>query len=101
MVNAARVDMYNYPEAIVNNGIHPGNEYTASAHFRTAMINGVRKTGKPRIHVCCVKFGDNVSYDILSEQKMDFLSHLPIMEKSEGILLLSKCQQTIFRNNTH
>ncbi|KXY35750.1 hypothetical protein AT268_03645, partial [Bacillus cereus] len=28
MVNAARVDMYNYPEAIVNNGIHPGNEYT-------------------------------------------------------------------------
>ncbi|PGZ81412.1 phage tail spike protein, partial [Bacillus cereus] len=31
MVNAARVDMYNYPEAIVNNGIHPGNEYTASA----------------------------------------------------------------------
>ncbi|PGY62731.1 hypothetical protein COE44_33020, partial [Bacillus thuringiensis] len=72
MVNAARVDIYNYPEAIVNNGIHPGNEYTASAHFRTAMINGVRKTGKPRIHVCCVKFRDNVSYDILSEQKMDF-----------------------------
>ncbi|EOQ06880.1 phage tail spike protein [Bacillus cereus] len=72
MVNAARIDMYNYPEAIVNNGIHPGNEYTASAHFRTAMINGVRKTGKPRIHVCCVKFRDNVSYDILSEQKMDF-----------------------------
>ncbi|MEB8833849.1 phage tail spike protein, partial [Bacillus cereus] len=36
MVNAARVDMYNYPEAIVNNGIHPGNEYTVSAHFRTA-----------------------------------------------------------------
>ncbi|MFL1677752.1 hypothetical protein ABTW76_32350, partial [Paenibacillus dendritiformis] len=72
MVNAARVDMYNYPEAIVNNGIHPGNEYTASAHFRTAMINGVRKTGKPRIHVCCVKFRDNISYDILSEQKMDF-----------------------------
>lgn len=72
MVNAARVDMYNYPEAIVNNGINPGNEYTASAHFRTAMINGVRKTGKPRIHVCCVKFRDNVSYDILSEQKMDF-----------------------------
>ncbi|AND06652.1 hypothetical protein Bt4C1_05490 [Bacillus thuringiensis serovar alesti] len=72
MVNAARVDMYNYPEAIVNNGIHPGNEYTVSAHFRTAMINGVRKTGKPRIHVCCVKFRDNVSYDILSEQKMDF-----------------------------
>ena len=23
MVNATRVDMYNYPEAIVNNGIHP------------------------------------------------------------------------------
>ena len=45
MVNATRVDMYNYPEAIVNNGIHPGNEYTVSAHFRTAMINGVRKTG--------------------------------------------------------
>ncbi|MEC2658408.1 phage tail spike protein, partial [Bacillus cereus] len=58
MVNAARVDMYNYPEAIVNNGIHPGNEYTLSAHFRTAMINGVRKTGKPRLQVCCVKFRD-------------------------------------------
>ncbi|HFK1463659.1 phage tail spike protein [Bacillus thuringiensis] len=72
MVNAARVDMYNYPEAIVNNGIHPGNEYTVSAHFRTAMINGVRKTGKPRLHVCCVKFRDNVSYDIWNEQKMDF-----------------------------
>ncbi|MEC3158016.1 phage tail spike protein, partial [Bacillus thuringiensis] len=42
MVNATRVDMYNYPEAIVNNGIHPGNEYTVSAHFRASMINGVR-----------------------------------------------------------
>ncbi|PRT10606.1 hypothetical protein C6352_12915 [Bacillus thuringiensis] len=72
MVNAARVDMYNYPETVVNNGIHPGNEYTVSAHFRTSMINGVRKTGKPRLQVCCVKFRDNVSYDILSEQKMDF-----------------------------
>ncbi|USP51635.1 hypothetical protein J2N67_001738 [Bacillus thuringiensis] len=72
MVNAARVDMYNYPEAIVNNGIHPGNEYTVSAHFRTAMINGVRKTGKPCLQVCCVKFRDNVSYDIWNEQKMDF-----------------------------
>ncbi|MGH0685815.1 phage tail spike protein [Bacillus mycoides] len=72
MVNAARVDMYNYPEAIVNNGIHPGNEYTVSAHFRTSMINGVRKTAKPRLHVCCVKFRDNVSYDIWNEQKMDF-----------------------------
>lgn len=72
MVNAARVDMYNYPEAIVNNGIHPGNEYTVSAHFRTAVINGVRKTGKPRLHVCCVTFRDNVSYDIWNEQKMDF-----------------------------
>ncbi|MBJ8036916.1 hypothetical protein JDS83_24305, partial [Bacillus cereus] len=72
MVNAARVDMYNYPEAIVNNGIHPGNEYTLSAHFRTAMINGVRKTGKPRLQVCCVTFRDNVSYDIWNEQKMDF-----------------------------
>ncbi|HFJ9270730.1 TPA: phage tail spike protein [Bacillus cereus] len=72
MVNAARVDMYNYPEAIVNNGIHPGNEYTVSAHFRASMINGIRKTGKPRLHVCCVKFRDNVSYDIWNEQKMDF-----------------------------
>ncbi|PFQ39711.1 hypothetical protein COK05_28075 [Bacillus cereus] len=72
MVNAARVDMYNYPETIVNNGIHPGNEYTVSAHFRASMINGVRKTGKPRLHVCCVKFRDNVSYDIWNEQKMDF-----------------------------
>ncbi|PFN89260.1 phage tail spike protein [Bacillus thuringiensis] len=72
MVNATRVDMYNYPEAIVNNGIHPENEYTVSAHFRASMINGVRKTGKPRLHVCCVKFRDNVSYDIWNEQKMDF-----------------------------
>ncbi|PGO70126.1 phage tail spike protein [Bacillus cereus] len=72
MVNATRVDMYNYPEAIVNNGIHPGNEYTVSAHFRASMINGVRKTGKPRLHVCCVKFRDNISYDIWNEQKMDF-----------------------------
>ncbi|PFJ32134.1 phage tail spike protein [Bacillus thuringiensis] len=72
MVNATRVDMYNYPEAIVNNGIHPGNEYTVSAHFRASMINGVRKTGKPRLHVCCVKFRDNVSYNIWNEQKMDF-----------------------------
>ncbi|MED1711064.1 phage tail spike protein [Bacillus thuringiensis] len=72
MVNAARVDMYNYPETIVNNGIHPGNEYTLSAHFRTAMINGVRKTGKPRLQVCCVTFRDNVSYDTWHEQKMDF-----------------------------
>ncbi|NRQ67507.1 phage tail protein [Bacillus cereus] len=72
MVNATRVDMYNYPEAIVNNGIHPGNEYTVSAHFRASMINGIRKTGKPRLHVCCVKFRDNVSYDIWNEQKMDF-----------------------------
>ncbi|EJR83981.1 phage minor structural protein [Bacillus cereus VD156] len=72
MVNAARVDMYNYPEAVVNNGIHPGNEYTVSAHFRTAMINGVRKTGKPRLQVCCVTFRDNVSYDTWHEQKMDF-----------------------------
>ncbi|MGA5663651.1 phage tail spike protein [Bacillus bombysepticus] len=72
MVNAARVDMYNYPEAIVNNGIHPGNEYTVSAHFRTAMINGVRKTGKPRLQICCVTFRDNVSYDTWHEQKMDF-----------------------------
>ncbi|HDR3890337.1 TPA: phage tail protein [Bacillus cereus] len=72
MVNASRVDMYNYPEAVVNNGIHPGNEYTVSAHFRAAMVNGVRKTAKPRLHVCCVKFRDNVSYDIWNEQKMDF-----------------------------
>ncbi|MED2906652.1 phage tail spike protein, partial [Bacillus thuringiensis] len=72
MVNAARVDMYNYPETVVNNGIHPGNEYTVSAHFRTSMINGVRKTGKPRLQVCYVKFRDNVSYDIWNEQKMDF-----------------------------
>ncbi|MGE7429787.1 phage tail spike protein [Bacillus thuringiensis] len=72
MVNATRVDMYNYPEAIMNNGIHPGNEYTVSAHFRASMINGVRKTGKPRLHVCCIKFRDNVSYDIWNEQKMDF-----------------------------
>ncbi|MGR3778442.1 hypothetical protein ACT1UG_22620 [Bacillus paramycoides] len=72
MVNAARVDMYNYPETVVNNGIHPENEYTLSAHFRTSLINGVRKTAKPRLHVCCVKFRDSVTYDIWNEQKMDF-----------------------------
>ncbi|MGE7874785.1 phage tail spike protein [Bacillus paramycoides] len=72
MINAARIDLYNYPEAVVNNGIHPGNEYTVSAHFRASMINGVRKTAKPRLHVCCVKYRDSVSYDIWNEQKMDF-----------------------------
>ena len=85
--------MYNYPEAIVNNGIHPGNEYTVSAHFRASMINGVRKTGKPRLHVCCVKFRDNVSYDIWNEQKWTFLSRLHFMEKLEDIHLPSKCRK--------
>ncbi|HDR8365185.1 TPA: phage tail protein, partial [Bacillus cereus] len=32
MVNAVRVDTYNYPETKVQNGIHPGNSYTLSAH---------------------------------------------------------------------
>ncbi|WP_142336348.1 phage tail spike protein, partial [Bacillus cereus] len=36
MVNAVRVDTYNYPETKVQNGIHPGNTYTLSAHYRTA-----------------------------------------------------------------
>ncbi|PFJ29293.1 phage tail spike protein, partial [Bacillus cereus] len=54
MVNAVRVDTYNYPETKVQNGIHPGNSYTLSAHYRTAQINGVRTTAKPRLQVCFV-----------------------------------------------
>ncbi|PFJ25900.1 phage tail spike protein, partial [Bacillus cereus] len=54
MVNAVRVDTYNYPETKVQNGIHPGNSYTLSAHYRTAQINGVRVTAKPRLQVCFV-----------------------------------------------
>ncbi|HDR8372058.1 TPA: phage tail protein, partial [Bacillus cereus] len=54
MVNAVRVDTYNYPETKVQNGIHPGNSYTLSAHYRTAQINGVRITAKPRLQVCFV-----------------------------------------------
>ncbi|PFE68783.1 hypothetical protein CN333_29525, partial [Bacillus thuringiensis] len=62
MVNAVRVDTYNYPETKVQNGIHPGNSYTLSAHYRTAQINGVRTTAKPRLQVCFVTPLDEVSY---------------------------------------
>ncbi|PFE80074.1 hypothetical protein CN333_00335, partial [Bacillus thuringiensis] len=62
MVNAVRVDTYNYPETKVQNGIHPGNSYTLSAHYRTAQINGVRVTAKPRLQVCFVTPLDEVSY---------------------------------------
>ncbi|KAB2398927.1 MULTISPECIES: phage tail spike protein [Bacillus cereus group] len=72
MVNAARVDMYNYPETTVKNGIHPGNVYTLSAHFRCAMINGKRVTAKPQLHICYVTYRDNVHYDIWYESKLSF-----------------------------
>lgn len=72
MVNAARVDMYNYPETTVKNGIHPGNIYTVSAHFRCAMVNGKRVTAKPQLHVCYVTYKDNVHYDIWYEAKLSF-----------------------------
>ncbi|MBY0134367.1 phage tail protein, partial [Bacillus cereus] len=67
MVNAVRVDTYNYPETKVQNGIHPGNSYTLSAHYRTAQINGVRVTAKPRLQVCFVTPLDEVSYKIWHE----------------------------------
>ncbi|ALZ61866.1 hypothetical protein FORC13_2805 [Bacillus cereus] len=72
MVNAVRVDTYNYPETKVQNGIHPGNSYTLSAHYRTAQINGVRITAKPRLQVCFVTPLDEVSYKIWHEIYKDF-----------------------------
>lgn len=72
MVNAVRVDTYNYPETKVQNGIHPGNSYTLSAHYRTAQINGVRTTAKPRLQVCFVTPLDEVSYKIWHEMYKDF-----------------------------
>ncbi len=72
MVNAVRVDTYNYPETKVQNGIHPGNSYTLSAHYRTAQINGVRTTAKPRLQVCFVTPLDEVSYKIWYEIYKDF-----------------------------
>ncbi|PED41971.1 phage tail spike protein [Bacillus cereus] len=72
MVNATRVDMYNYPETTVKNGIYPGNIYTLSAHYRCAMINGVRVTARPQLHVCFVTYRDGVHYDIWHEEKLSF-----------------------------
>ncbi|MDF9519701.1 phage tail spike protein [Bacillus cereus] len=72
MVNAVRVDTYNYPETKVQNGIHPGNFYTLSAHYRTAQVNGVRVTAKPRLQVCFVTPLDEVSYKIWHEIYKDF-----------------------------
>lgn len=72
MVNAARVDMYNYPETTVKNGIHPGNIYTVSAHFRCAMVNGKRVTAKPQLRVCYVTYRDNVHYDMWYEAQLSF-----------------------------
>ncbi|MDA2461096.1 hypothetical protein PDN45_13090 [Bacillus cereus] len=72
MVNAVRVDTYNYPETKVQNGIHPGNSYTLSAHYRTAQINGVRTTAKPRLQVCFVTPLDDVIYKIWHEIYKDF-----------------------------
>ncbi|KZE06271.1 prophage LambdaBa01 minor structural protein [Bacillus mycoides] len=72
MVNATRVDMFNYPEITVKNGIHPGNVYTLSTHFRCATINGKRVTARPQLHVCYVTYRDNVHYDIWYESKLSF-----------------------------
>ncbi|WP_242238146.1 phage tail spike protein [Bacillus cereus group sp. BfR-BA-01316] len=72
MVNAARVDMYNYPETTVKNGMHPGNVYTVSAHFRCATVNGKRVTAKPQLRVCYVTYRDNVHYDMWYEAKLSF-----------------------------
>ncbi|MBD8076492.1 phage tail spike protein [Bacillus thuringiensis] len=72
MVNAVRVDTYNYPETKVQNGIHPGNSYTLSAHYRTAQINGVRTTAKSRLQVCFVTPLDDVTYKIWHEIYKDF-----------------------------
>ncbi|WP_242237956.1 phage tail spike protein [Bacillus cereus group sp. BfR-BA-01316] len=72
MVNATRVDMFNYPEITVKNGIHPGNVYTLSTHFRCATINGKRVTARPQLHVCYVTYRDNVHYDIWQESKLSF-----------------------------
>ncbi|MDA4083794.1 phage tail spike protein [Bacillus cereus] len=72
MVNAVRVDTYNYPETQVQNGIHPGNSYTLSAHYRAAQINGVRTTAKPRLHVCFVTPLDGVTYKIWHEVYKEF-----------------------------
>ncbi|WBV50458.1 hypothetical protein PFY08_12815 [Bacillus cereus] len=72
MVNAVRVDTYNYPETKVQNGIHPGNSYTLSAHYRTAQVNGVRVTAKPRLQICFVTPLDEVSYKIWHEIYKDF-----------------------------
>ncbi|PET25927.1 phage tail spike protein [Bacillus cereus] len=72
MVNAVRVDTYNYPETKVQNGIHPGNSYTLSAHYRTAQINSVRVTAKPRLQICFVTPLDEVSYKIWHEIYKDF-----------------------------
>ncbi|MBW3493254.1 phage tail spike protein [Bacillus sp. FDAARGOS_1420] len=72
MVNATRVDRYNYPETTVKNGIYPNNIHTLSAHFRCATINGTRVTAKPQLHVCFVTYRDNVHYDIWHEEKVPF-----------------------------
>lgn len=72
MVNATRVDRYNYPETTVKNGIYPNSIYTLSAHFRCATINGTRVTAKPQLHVCFVTYRDNVHYDIWHEEKISF-----------------------------
>ncbi|EOO39051.1 phage minor structural protein [Bacillus cereus VD133] len=72
MVNAARVDRYNYPETTVKNGIYPNNRYTLSAHFRCATIHGTRVTATPQLHVCFVTYRDNVHYDIWQEENVSF-----------------------------
>ena len=72
MVNATRIDRYNYPETTVKNGIYPDNIYTVSAHFRCATINGTRVTARPQLHVCFVTYRDNVHYDTWHEENVSF-----------------------------
>ncbi|CUB09347.1 hypothetical protein BN2127_JRS1_01132 [Bacillus cereus] len=72
MVNATRVDRNSYVETTVKNGVHPGNIYTVSAHFRAATINGQRVTAKPTIQILYVKYDDNVHYTTWYEVSQSF-----------------------------
>ncbi|MGI2801631.1 phage tail spike protein [Bacillus cytotoxicus] len=72
MVNATRVDKNSYVETTVKNGVHPGNIYTVSAHFRAATINGQRVTAKPVIQILYVKYDDNVHYTTWYEVSKSF-----------------------------
>ncbi|MGI2792939.1 phage tail spike protein, partial [Bacillus cytotoxicus] len=72
MVNATRVDRNSYVETTVKNGVHPGNVYTVSAHFRAATINNQRVTAKPVIQILYVKYDDHVHYTTWYEVSQSF-----------------------------